>query len=158
LEKYVLQHKQIYTPTSQIVVLQYCTNICCNDPELPLQHSKIIYCNILKNPLQHEQQKNIQTAPSSSPLSSLQEGGNRTIELTRTLATTVSFRSRGKKGGTLRFREGVGDGSKSEKDRHASSEPSRSSSSLWREGGRERSRTGQQRANARVWRPSRGRK
>jgi len=98
IESYVLQHKKLYTPTSQIVVLQYCTNICHNDPELPLQHSKIIYCNILKNPLQHEQQKkNIQTAPSPSPLSSLQGGGNRTIELTRTLATTVSFRSREKK-------------------------------------------------------------
>jgi hypothetical protein len=77
LENYVLQHRKLYTATSQIVVLQHRKNICYNDPKISLQHSKIICCNI-KNPLQHgrKQQKRtnskrngfeVQAAPAPSP-------------------------------------------------------------------------------------------
>jgi hypothetical protein len=72
IENYVLQHLKLCTATFQTVVLQHrkinlktwnwehSENICCNNPKISLQYSKIIYCNIkkkliasLKKPLQH---------------------------------------------------------------------------------------------------------
>jgi hypothetical protein len=63
-----------------------------------------------KNPLQHgkNSKKTYKTTPGASSSSSLEGGGNRISELTRTLATATSLRSRGGGGGRLRSREGGG--------------------------------------------------
>jgi hypothetical protein len=140
IEKHVLQHRKTCTATSKKYLLQHrklcaaTSKVCTTTSQaVVLQHRKTYvattqksYCNIRKLSIsnikkliatrEEQQKKACKTAPDPSPSSSPKGGGNRTPELTGTLATAASLRSKGgvgggglrSRGGALRSRGGGG--------------------------------------------------